>query len=94
MSGHRLGPTCHKLRTDAGKPRGSRNSKPQAEERALARVVPSGPVVFSPAQLAQERIRRYQPKILATAPELGTPEPVDLDALSRDLASRWSTGVV
>ena len=82
-------------RTDAGEPRERRPSKPRvvAEPRAFAATIPSGPVVFTPARLAEEKAKREQGKEAQIEAEpVQTAE--DLDALSRSLAARWSTGMV
>ena len=82
-----------KTRADAGKPRElrARKSRTISEPRAFATAIPSGPVVFSPTQLAEEKARRAESKGLPAAPEsVQTAE--DLDALTRSLAARWNTG--
>ena len=77
-------------RVNAGKPRGRRTKEIVLEPRAFAAAIPTGPVVFNPTQLAEERAKRDQGKALLAAPEpVQTAE--DLDALTRSLAARWST---
>lgn len=73
-------------RSDAGSRRGSR-PKPvrSTETRALASVVPSGPVVFYPGrQQADSSTQPQQPDRTAE----------DLETASRALAARWATAVL
>ena len=84
-----------KLRADEGKPRERRAAKSRIIEqaRAFAAAIPSGPVVINPTRLAEEKVRREQSrKVQATVEPVQAAE--GLDALSRSLAARWSTGMV
>lgn len=86
---------ARRTRADAGKPRGRRTPKSSspAEPRALSRSVPSGPVVFTASQLAEEKAKCEQAKEsqVTAAPDTSLE---DLDALGRSLSARWSTGLV
>ncbi len=84
-----------KPRADAGKPRerGTPKPKSSAEPGALTRNVLSGPVVFTPARLAEEKAKREQSRA-AQVPANPAQPPEDLDALSRSLSARWSTGPI
>lgn len=80
-------------RADAGRRRGPRVQKAPQEARALTATLPSGPVVISPARLAEERARREESREVETV-SLHIPEgKEDFEALSRSLAARWSTGL-
>lgn len=83
-----------KTRADAGKPRERRSAKPRSvsEPHAFAATIPSGPVVFNPVRLAEEKTKREQAQ---DAPVNTEPDrsSEDLDELSRSLAARWSTGM-
>lgn len=86
---------ARKVRADAGKPRERRavKSRASSEPRAFTAVVPNGPVVVNPARLAEEKAKREQSRE-AVAPAEPVPSAEDLDALSRNLAARWSTGLI
>ena len=77
----------------AGRPRERRTPKASVSvPGALAKVVPSGPVLVTSDQLAEQKSKREQGReeLAAAAPA----PPEDLDALSRSLAARWSTGPI
>ena len=83
-----------KSRADLGqRPRPKPQETPSAV-RALATQVPAGPVVFNPARLAEERARREETRAAETAAAATLSADQDMDALTRDLAARWSTGLV
>ena len=81
-----------KARADAGQPRGRRPRKPEVttESRAFAAAIPSGPVLFNPTRLAEEKARREQGKEAPRLADVVQP-PEDLDALARSMAAQWGT---
>ena len=81
-----------KARADAGKPRGKRTPKPSAtpDARAFATTIPSSPVVFSPARLAEEKRQKEQGREVPVLADMAQP-PEDLDALARSMAAQWGT---
>lgn len=81
-------------RADAGQRPGPRTQKALKGERALSATVPSGPVVFNPTRLAEERARRQEKREMSPTPLPASETPEDLDALSRNLAARWNTGLI
>lgn len=83
-----------KPRADVGQRRGPKPRETPSAVRALAAQVPAGPVVFNPARLAEERARREENRAAETAAATTLSAEQDMDALTRDLAARWSTGLV
>lgn len=88
-----------RLRRDPNLPREPRGPRKRSEPnpRAFAKTIPSSPVVVTPQELAQKaeaRAKRNERREREATPESASMAQEDLDALSRSLAARWSTGLV